>query len=60
MESSSSTEKTGTPPFLWQCNFGKYKGRTYKWICDNDVDYAKWLVTVLRTESAKNYMLSLL
>lgn len=58
--SSFETSTTRTPPDQWQCPFGKYNGHTYKSIAMNDPSYAKWLVTVLRSESAKNYLLSLL
>lgn len=49
-----------TPADQWICPFGKYSGSTYKSIAMSDPGYAKWLVTVLRSESAKNYLLSLL
>ena len=48
------------PPEEWQCNIGKYKGKTYKWIAEHDPLYGKWLVTVLRAPSARNYLGGLL
>lgn len=47
-------------PDTWTVPFGKYRGTTYKVLAFTDPDYAKWLVTVLRSEAAKNYLLSML
>lgn len=60
MDSTSTSENAGSWVGTWECKFGKYKGQTYRWICENDVEYAKWLVTILKSEAAKNYMLSML
>ena len=44
----------------WEVKFGKHKGQTYRWIFENDVEYAKWLVTILNSEPAKNYLRAML
>jgi hypothetical protein len=44
----------------WEVKFGKYKGKSYRWIFENDVDYAKWLVTILTSEAPRNYLIAML
>lgn len=53
-------QKSNNHPDTWKCAFGRYKGQTYKYICMTDPDYAKWLITILKSQAAKNYMMSLL
>lgn len=48
------------PPESWTVKFGKYRDLTYKYIAETDPEYAKWLVTVLRSQAARNYLQSLL
>lgn len=48
------------PVGSWEVKFGKHRGQTYRWIVENDAEYAKWLVTILKIEAAKNYMLAML
>lgn len=57
---NNNTSRKNNGPDTWVCPFGKYRDHTYKSICLEDPDYAKWLITVLRSQAAKNYMMSLL
>lgn len=59
-ETNPVNDNNKTPASEWICPFGKYRGQTYKLIALHDPDYAKWLVTVLRSNAAKNYLQSLL
>lgn len=56
----NTPQKTTNSPDTWTCPIGKYKGQTYKSICMQDPNYAKWLVTVIRSQAARTYMLGLL
>ena len=58
MDSSKIT--IDNPVGTWEVKFGKHKGQSYRWIVENDVDYARWLVTILNSEPAKNYLLAML
>ena len=49
-------EETPDQRESWTVKFGKYRGQTYKSIVMLDPGYARWLVTVLQSESAKDYV----
>ena len=36
--------------------YGKYKGKRFWWLLENDKKYAKWFMTTLTNERARNYL----